>query len=449
MAAVSRPLPRGPEAAARAAILDFQSDTAELIAEKVPLSTRITLHLIALMIAAAVALAAVVPVDRVVKARGRVVSAAPTIVVQPMDLAVVRTLDVRAGEVVKKGQLLASLDPTFQAADVSRLQQERASLAAEVARLEAELSGADYAPAGDDPWSRVQNALYSARSAENRAALQRYDEKLASIQQTIARSEKELAFYRERLDLFQQVETMRTTLERKKVGSKLQSLTATDGRLEMERNVAAAEGSIDASRHELDALKAERVVYATGRVAEIARDLADKKIAFDRAREEAAKAERRRDLVELRAVADAVVLQVGTFSVGSVVQPAERLITLMPIDTGLQIDAELPAEDQGSVRVGDEVVVKLDAWPFVEHGAAKGVVRTISADSFTPKEGDGRTFYLATIDLTATDLRNVPKDFRLVPGMPLTADIAVGTRTLLGYLAGGTFKTLDEGLTEP
>lgn len=449
MTTVTRPRTRAADAAALAAITDFQSDTAEIIAEKVPLVTRITLHVVALMVATAIALAAVVPVERVVRARGRIVSTAPTIVVQPLELATVRSILVRDGEMVRKGQLLAALDPTFQAADVQRLFQERAHLSAEVSRLEAELAGTAYAPATDDAWAKVQRALYDARAAEYRAALARYDEKLAAIERSIAKTEKELGYYRERLVLFNEVEAMRTTLEEKKVGSRLQSLIATDSRLEMERNVADAAGVIEASRHEMESLRSERVVYEKGRIAEIARDLADKRIALDRATEESAKAARRRDLVELRAVEDAVVLQVGTFSVGSVVQPAEKLITMMPLGTTLEIDANLAADDQGVVRVGDEVAVKFDAWSFAEHGSARGIVRSISADSFTPKEGDGRSFFLAKIDIVDETLRDVPADFRLVPGMPLTADIDVGTHTLLRAIVGGTFKTLDGGFSEP
>ncbi len=280
-----------------------------------------------------------------------------------------------------------------------------------MARLTAELSGGIFTPTGSDRWQGVQGSLFTARAAEHEAALRRYDEKIAAVEQSIAKTETELSYYRERLKLFAEVEGMRTKLEQKKVGSRLQSLVATDSRLEMERSVAESEGTIVSARHELESLKAERQVYVTGRTAEIARDLADRRIALDRAREEAAKAERRRDLVELRAPGDAVVLQVGSFSVGSVVQPAERLVSLMPTDTRLEIDAELGAADQGSVKVGDEVVVKLDAWPFVEHGAAKGVVRWISGDSFTPKESGGKTYYLAKIDIESTDLRDVPADF--------------------------------------
>ncbi len=84
---------------------------------------------------------ALIPIDKVVSAQGRIVSQAPTVVVQPLETAIVRSIDVREGDVVHKGQLLARLDPTFATADQSAAQAQVASFGAEVARLQAEADG--------------------------------------------------------------------------------------------------------------------------------------------------------------------------------------------------------------------------------------------------------------------------------------------------------------------
>ena len=42
-----------------------------------------------------------IPIDRVVTAQGKVVSQAPTIVVQPLETSIVRSIDVREGQVVR------------------------------------------------------------------------------------------------------------------------------------------------------------------------------------------------------------------------------------------------------------------------------------------------------------------------------------------------------------
>ncbi len=74
------------------------------------------------------------------------------------------------------------------------------------------------------------------------------------------------------------------------------------------------------------------------------------------------------------------------------------------------------------------------------------MVRAISADSFSPEVigGQGSSvlpnrprtlFYKGDITLDELVLHNAPPGFKLMPGMPVTADVKVGTRTVLSYLS--------------
>ena len=81
-------------------------------------------------------------IDRnVTSTAGKVLSAQPPTVIQPLDQSVIRSLDVREGDRVEKGQVLATLDATFADADVGQLVQQIASLDAQIARDEAEQDG--------------------------------------------------------------------------------------------------------------------------------------------------------------------------------------------------------------------------------------------------------------------------------------------------------------------
>ena len=86
----------------------------------------------------------------------------------------------------------------------------------------------------------------------------------------------------------------------------------------------------------------------------------------------------------LTAPRDAIVLSVAKISVGSVVTSAEPLIQLVPIDAPLSVEADISGIESGYVSPGDEVRIKFDTLPFLQYGTARGVVRTISADSFSP-----------------------------------------------------------------
>src|SRR5208282_2503514 len=123
------------------AILEFQWPSTAIVNAPVPRSARGIVWVVASMVLALVIISALIPIDRVVTAQGIVVSKSPTILVQPLDTAIVRSIDVHEGQQVKAGQLLARLDPTFAAADLATLAAQVSSFDAQVARLKAEAEG--------------------------------------------------------------------------------------------------------------------------------------------------------------------------------------------------------------------------------------------------------------------------------------------------------------------
>lgn len=434
------------------AIAEFQSATAELLEERPPLMARTTLHVLTAFVVAIVVMATVLPIDRVVTSRGRVTSVAPTIVVQPLETSIIKSLAVREGQIVKAGDVLATLDPTFSTADVSVLERRIASLTAEIDRLNAELGGTPFVPTASSPDAALQTDLFTTRAAQYRAVLASFDQKLAAARTDRDRAEREITLLQERLRLMSEVETMRATLQSKQVGTRMSTIEASNARVEIERAIASQEGALESARHGIEDLEAQRDGFVQKWRSDAASDLVDRQRQLDQANEDYAKAVKRRDLVDLRAVEDAVVLQMGDVSVGSVVQSGERILTLIPVAGGLQVEIDVSARDQGYLKVGQPVELKLDAWRYTLHGTAKGVVRSISGDSFTQKTSSGATgpvFYRALIEITDANLRDVTPDFRLVPGMPLTADVAVGSRTVLQYFLELAMPLMSEGMREP
>src|SRR6476661_6881579 len=102
-------------------ILEFQWPSTAIVNAAIPRSARGIVWIVTSLVAAMVAIMGLIPVDQVVTARGIVVSKTPTILVQPLETAIVRSIDVREGQRVQAGQLLARLDPTFASADFDAL----------------------------------------------------------------------------------------------------------------------------------------------------------------------------------------------------------------------------------------------------------------------------------------------------------------------------------------
>ncbi|MEN3794239.1 HlyD family type I secretion periplasmic adaptor subunit [Fulvimarina sp. MAC3] len=451
MKLINRKTPKNDDGESDKAIGYFQSQTAAITEAPDPGFARGAVILFAVMVVAMIALAAILRLERVVVARGTVMSETPTIVVQPLETSVVSSIEVSPGDVVSKGDVLARLDPTITDADIASLERREQSLDAEIERLNAEIAGSLYEPDDANEYAQLQTAIFRHRAAEFKASMANYEQKIAATNSDLQRSRNESNLLSERHDLLGEVVTMRAKLEKSAAGSRLNSIQALDDRLSVERSLAESEGIATTASHQLEALKAERETFEEKWRAATVDQLLQARQTKNEVSEQLAKATYRRSLVALKAVSDAVVLEVAPVSVGSVIQSAREMFRLVPVDAKLELEVDINGADQGFIAVGDKVEIKFDAYPFNEHGTAQGVVRNISQDSFTRTEGPrtGEVYYRARISIEKTDLRDVPADFRLIPGMPVTADIVVGDHSILASLTGGLADAFSSALREP
>jgi HlyD family secretion protein len=454
--------PRGPADDPTApAILEYQWPSTAIINAPIPRAARGIAWIVTSMVFVMIALMGFIPVDQVVTARGIVVSKTPTILAQPLDVAIVRTINVREGQFVRAGALLASFDPTIAAADLRALQAQVSSYQAEVARLRAQALGKPYVATDGDPSSAMQATIFAHDQAEFGEKLDSYKQKIDELSATVARSEADIKAYQGRLSAAQDIEQMRKQLEAEQYGSHLNTLLATDSRLEMGRSLSDAQQTARGARRDLDSMVAERDAFVQGVSADTEQQLTDATRKLSDATQEFNKAKLHNDLVELRADRDAVVQSIAKVSVGSVLQSGEPFITLVPANAPLEVEANIEGTENGYVHVGDPVSIKFDTLPYTQYGTAEGTVRIVSPDSFTsqtearissgsvPATSSSEPFYRARIAVQRTALRNVPAGFRVIPGMPVSADIKVGRRTVLNYLLGRVMPYAQEGMREP
>ncbi len=155
-------------------------------------------------------------------------------------------------------------------------------------------------------------------------------------------------------------------------------------------------------------------------------------------------------LIVLRAPADGVVQEINDRALGNSVQAGEGLMTLVPRGVPLEAEIAIPGASIASLRPGDLARIKLEAFPFQRHGTVEGTVRVISENVVRPDFGpaDAPAAYRARLALAVPNLREVPADFRLLPGMALTAEIKIGRRTVLSYFLYPVLRVFDESLRD-
>ena len=434
----------------------FQSESAEVEEDPEPAQTRLTLYTLAGLFIALVAVTVFMQMNRVVTSNaGLIVTTESTIVLQALDPSIIKSLEAQEGERVKSGQLLATLDPTFAAADVSAATAQIASLEAEIARTEAELAHRDFnPPVGTTPegaYIALQRAYFVERKAQFDAQLLAYNEQIAQNNATIRKLKDDLAHYEDRVKISQEIENMRASLAASQYGSRLNLLTATDQRLEMLRTQDFDRNGLSESEHQLASTIANRDAFVEQWNGQVSQELVTARNGLDTAQQQLTKAAKHKDLVRLEAPEDAVVLKLAKLSVGSVLKEADPFITLAPLRSPVEAEVHISAREIGFVRPGDSATIKLDPFNFVEHGTASGAVRWISEGAFT-QDDNGNTvdpYYKARIALTKVQLTGVPDSFRLVPGMTLTADVSIGSRSVFSYIVIGLIRGVNEAMREP
>ena len=445
---VKRKAARGKDATA----LDFLPDADAIERNPLPGYLRITVHMLALALLLFVLWASFSEVERVVVASGRLVNPLPNIVVQPLETSIIQKIEVRVGQVVRQGQVLATLDPTFAQADEAQLRSRLQSLDTQTRGLNAELLGKSTAPSGKDADAVLQAQLSRERQANYAAQLAKLEQNIARVASTIETNRRDQLVMAQRMKSLNEMEAMQETLMAQNFGARLQLLEARDRRLAAERELQLANNREHELRNELAALESEKTAFTKSWRQKTMEDLLNTARDRDGIKEQLQKADKRKQLVALVSPVDAVVLDMAKLSQGSVVQAAEQMFTLVPLGAALEAEVKIDALDIGYIKAGDVVHVKLDAFPFQKHSALDGKVRTISEDAFRRDSGAPGAldaYYLSRIAYGDSKLKKMPDKARLLPGMTLSAEIVVGKRSVMSYLIWPLTKAMNESIREP
>ena len=161
---------------------------------------------------------------------------------------------------------------------------------------------------------------------------------------------------------------------------------------------------------------------------------------------EAAKAEQRKQLLTLTAPVDGTVQQLAMHTIGGVVTAAQPIMVIVPSEDKLEIEAIVPNKDIGFVQVGQDVVVKIESFPYTRYGYLTGKVKTVSFDAVENK--DLGLVYTALVSLDKDTLNIEGKPVRLDAGMNATAEIKTGKRSVISYLLSPLQTKVDESLRE-
>jgi HlyD family secretion protein len=441
--------------------LQFLEPIDQITEASPPRFMRSTLYVILAMVLTGLVISSIVKIDLVVVGRGTLTTEHAPMVLQPFDRSIIRDVQVRPGDTVHKGQVLATLDSTFAQADLSTLTSQQRGVTARIERIQAELADQPFDPGTKATAEELlQATLYHENMNRFRSRISALDQDINGLAANIRTTEEDRASLDKELQVAKEVEGMRGQLLASQNGSKLNFLEAQTMRMRAERTVQDAGNRLKEMQYAMQSKKAERQAF----VDEWRRDLTEALVA---ARTEEtqidqgmSKASLVNNLVMLTAPEDGVVLDVVRKSVGSIVGAGEALVTIAPSSSRLVADITINSGDIGYIHAGENVVLKVDAFPYQRHGLLNGKLLFVTEQSFAtgqdPDAGSsavgspsGGAAHRGRVELTNTDLRNLPPGAGLIPGMTLSAEIKVGSRRAITFFVYPLVKGFGESLREP
>lgn len=421
----------------------------------------VLLMILLLLFMCVLAWAALAQLDVVASAPGKLVPQTYLKIVQPPEQGIVREILVTEGQQVAKGDVLIRMDAVMAGADVRSLSFEADEKRLALRRIAAQLEGVPLrAEAGDRPdlLARVAGQYqanvqaYQNAMAQERAVLEKARHDLAAAQQIKTKIEEVLPHYRNQDNAYTQLvnegfmgRIIAADKQRERVEKEQDLLTQA-------HNIKSSQSLIEQSERKIAqitadyrrALQAERVEASAQR---------------EKLTQELTKQEHRHQLLELRAPHAGMIKDLATHTVGTVAAPGTILMTVVPKDDPLIAEVFVTNEDVGFVRPGQDVRVKLAAFQFNKYGMLDGKVRQVSPDATEGRDqgasADGGRrpaqaplTYRTIVDLGSQELLSESVRHALAAGMQVTAEIHLGTRSILEYLFSPLSRAFQEAARE-
>ena len=429
-------------------------------------------------------------VDQTGTARGRLEPKDKVIELDAPVAAKIQSINVKEGEAVKKGAILAELGSEVVTSELEQLKDKRAGLMQRLSQLELMQNQAITAISTkeDENTSRLlekQSQLAQAR--QNLSTLKtvyesQKNEKLAQIEQVkqeiassmAARKEAELALegargktaryeaaYKEGvisqdrfLDIEQQAKENQERLAQATSAVEQSRSRLKEQQSSYENLIKNSESEIKQAQLRVEEQEnSDRTLAASGKLEKLQTEeqLQDLQSQIAQVNTEVAQTNKQIESSQFElkqrqiiAPADGTVFHIAARGKGSVIQPGENIIEIAPENSNLILKADIPPTDSGFLKKGMPVKVKFDAYPFQDYGVSEGELVSISPDSKVTETPQGRQeTYELKVELDEPYILDGAKKIMLAPGQTATAEVIVRQRRVIDFFLD-PFKQLQE-----
>ena len=366
-----------------------------------------------------------VKVDRNVKA------------VQHRDGGIIKDIKVREGDVVSKGQVLIVLEDVQTRAELLIVEAQIADLIGRRARLHAERDGSDHVefPVGysdgktADPGAGHAR-LFAGNLAHRKSQVEQLEFQITQLGEEIRGLESQLQGKVGELRLVEiEYGKLKPLFERGLIeNSRIYAMERERARMTGERG--GFEASMARAKARISEIKLQVIAIEQNGRTEAQRELSDVETKLSEAQERRIAIDDRLLRTEIRSPIDGTVNELSVHTVGGVITPAERLITLVPHGAELKVEARIAPADIDQVSIGQPARLKFSTFNQSITPEFKGIVSHVSPAT-ARDASTNQTYYVAEIEIT-DDLSKLGR--KLKPGMLVDIFITTELRTALSFL---------------
>ena len=449
---------------------EFLPATIELIETPLSPTLRFTAWALCGLITISVIWASLSHIDMVAVADGKIVPLGQVKVVQPLETAMIRAIHVDEGDHVTAGQLLVDLDPTEARADLDALIYNRtqAALDAEVARVLLSHNPDElfFGPEGADPVLVEQSHSQAQREIEKHlATIAGFEADMAQKDAALESNDAQIERAKLTLPLLREKNETAKGLYDKKFGTRPPVLDSEQALVEKRAELKTAETNVHQIGAERRSIEAKLAEAKAGYMADATDRRTKALMKVSQFNQDITKARQKESYRRLVAPVDGTVQGLKIHTPGAVVTTADTLMTIVPDGTGIEVDCLVPNKDIGFIGEGQDVEVKLEAFPFTRYGLAKGRVRKLGRDAATnpnaappgslaaiaqtPQPGSSspsptELAYPAKVTLLQDWILVDGRHEQIRAGMRVSAEIKTGDRRVIEYLLSPVMQVVRE-----
>ena len=392
-------------------------------------------------------------VDKTVSARGKFTNTAPNIEIQSTGSSIIEELNLERGQFINKGETVAILDGTVVNANLKITRDKIYAVKNKILRLELQKKSIlkkslNKGSSGQlDP---INEEILNKHFDEFMIKMKTFSSDLLRLETEIVSMSADKELIRDQLDIKIKIEEGKKKLFEKNVGSLMDTLSSTDQRISVKRQLLSTTGSIEKLKSQKTSIVDQRSSYLTGELVGIAQELSSFNDQLLQLNEELIKNELERSNLFVKSPVDGVVLNLPTVTVGSLINKGDPIVTLVRSGLPLVLEIDVDPKDASDLYNGNPVSVKIDALPFQQFGDLAGTLIYISDDTVEESlQGESGAYYRGRVNVEDSEIMGLPEEFDLTPGMLATADLKVGKRRLITYFTNPILKSLSSAMREP